>query len=334
MFIEREITAAVDLCLPDGTLNPAAIGWSRRPLHRTRLPRGPGAWGRNKRWEYWCITTPTHVVALTVSSLDYAALHQVWALDRARGLAIDETAIVPLARGVVLPESFEAGPVRARTGRLSIALDAGDDGVGLRARTARVEVDVRALRPAGHECLAVVVPWDRRRFQYTVKDLALPVGGRVTIDGVDVALPAGEAWAVLDHGRGRWPYAVTWNWGAGSGLVAGRVIGLQVGGQWTDRTGSTENALFVDGRAHKIGEDLAWEYERGNWLAPWRVRGERVELRFSPFYERSSRTNLGLLFNETHQCFGHWSGWVADDAGRRVSVDGVVGWAEEVRNRW
>lgn len=57
---EHEITEPVDLCLPDGSLNPAAVGWSRKPLHRANL-RG---WGRTKRWEYWCVTTPTHLVAL------------------------------------------------------------------------------------------------------------------------------------------------------------------------------------------------------------------------------------------------------------------------------
>jgi hypothetical protein len=29
-----------------------------------------------------------------------------------------------------------------------------------------------------------------------------------------------------------------------------------------------------------------------------------------------------------------FTGWVADDAGVRVPVDGLVGWAEEARNRW
>lgn len=333
-FSEREITAAVDLCLPGGALNPAAVGWSRRPLHRTRLPRGLGAWGRNKRWEYWGITTPTHVIALTVSSLEYAAVHQVWVLDRAGGREIDEVAVVPLAGGVVLPESFGDGPARARTRRLSITADANERGARLTARTARVEVDVRVERPPGHECLALVVPWSARRYQYTVKDLALPASGRVVIDGVEVAVPAESSWAVLDHGRGRWPYAVTWNWGAGSGRVEGHVVGLQVGGKWTDGTGSTENALFVDGRAHKISEDLEWQYDRADWRAPWRVRGERLDVTLTPFHERVSRTNLGVLRSEIHQCFGRWTGWVADDAGDRVRVDGLVGWAEEARNRW
>ena len=39
---EPEITEPVDLCLPDGRLNPAAVGWTRRPLHRANL-RGLGA---------------------------------------------------------------------------------------------------------------------------------------------------------------------------------------------------------------------------------------------------------------------------------------------------
>ena len=58
-----------------------------------------------------------------------------------------------------------------------------------------------------------------------------------------------------------------WNWGAGSGVVDGRVIGVQVGGRWTDGTGSTENALVVDGRVHKISEELALGVRPGRLAA-------------------------------------------------------------------
>lgn len=35
---ERDLQDPVDLCTPDGTgLNPEALGWSRRPLHRANL---------------------------------------------------------------------------------------------------------------------------------------------------------------------------------------------------------------------------------------------------------------------------------------------------------
>ena len=182
--------------------------------------------------------------------------------------------------------------------------------------------------------MGVVVPWSARRFQYTVKDVARPARGRLWVDGVEHTVADGDSWAVLDHGRGRWPYAVHWNWGAGSGLVDGRVIGVQVGGRWTDGTGSTENALVVDGRVHKISEELSWSYDTRDWLAPWRVRGDLADLTFTPFWNHSSATNLGVLAQRANQCFGHWSGWMRDDAGEPVSVDGVLGWAEDVHNRW
>ncbi len=336
---EREITAPVALCLPNGRLNPQAVGWTRHPLHRTDL-RG---WGRTKRWEYWGLMTPSHVVGVTVSSLDYAAVHQVWLLDRRTGTVIDDGAVVPLGRGTVLPASLGGGAARARARGLAIDIEdavatagAGDPGTRIRVGTARVAIDVVAAAPPGHEALGVVVPWSDRRFQYTVKDLARPLTGTITVDGERHEV-TGEAWGVLDHGRGRWPYSMTWNWGAGSGRVDGRVVGVQVGGRWTDGTASTENALLLDGRLHKNGDALVWDYDRTDWLAPWRVHDRdrvRVDLTFTPFHERVARTNLLVLEGETHQCFGTWTGWMTTDAGERVSVDGVAGWAEEARNRW
>lgn len=331
---EREIRRPVDLCLPSGRLNPAAVGWSRRPLHRTAL-RG---WGRGKRWEYWGVTTPTHVIALTVASLDYAAQHQVWVLDRRTGTEVDHVAVVPLARGAVLTTSAGPGRNSASARGLDIELTTGDDGTTrLRARTDRVRVDLVTAVPTGHESLGVVVPWGARRFQYTLKDVARPVEGTLLVDGVRHDVPADASWAVLDHGRGRWPYSMRWNWGAGSGVVDGRVVGVQVGGAWTDGTGSTENALVLDGRLHKNSDELVWEYDPSDWSAPWRVHDRehaRVDLTLTPFHERVSRMNLGIVAGTTHQCFGTWSGWMSTDAGERVRVDGATGWAEEARNRW
>ncbi len=322
---EREITEPVDLCLPNGRLNPDAVGWTRRPLHRANL-RG---WGRTKRWEYWGITTPRHVVGLVVSSLDYAGVLGVYLLDRATGQETVHDDVVPLARGVVLPERSGVGRVRASGARTAFVLDSDERGTTLRVTAPDLTLDLRAEVVAGQESLGVVVPWSERLFQYTVKDLARPLTGRITVAGETHEVPAGS-WAVLDHGRGRWPYSMTWNWAAGSG--AGR--GIQLGGQWTAGTGSTENALLHDGRLHKIGEELTWEYDRDDWLRPWRIHGERVDATFHPFHERVARTSLVVLAGETHQCFGQFTGWAVTEDGARVDLAGLEGWAEEARNRW
>lgn len=327
MTHEREITGPVDLCDASGRLNPDAVGWTRRPLHRANL-RG---WGRAKRWEYWGVVTDSHVVALTVSSLDYAGVQQIYVLDRATGEETVRETTVPLARGVRLPDRSGEGSAGAVAGGLRVELSEEVGGTRLSASADGVSVELLAARPEGHESLGVVVPWSSRRFQYTVKDVARPVSGALTLAGVRHEL---AGYAVLDHGRGKWPYALTWNWAAGSGVVDGSVRGLQLGGTWTVGTGSTENALLVDGRLHKIGEELTWEYDRGDWVRPWRIHGERLDVTLHPFHERAARTNLLVVASESHQCFGEWEGWGLADDGERVRFDGLLGWAEEARNRW
>ncbi|WP_350348221.1 DUF2804 domain-containing protein [Agromyces sp. G08B096] len=332
---ERELTAPVSLTGADGRLNRDAVGWTRHPLHDTGgIGHGRTAWGRNKRWEYWAITSPELIVAVTVATLDYATLSQVWALDRRTGAEIDRSAVTPLSRGVELPGTLGKGLATARVPGIEVDLDEIEGGTRIRARTDRVDLDVVAERPAGHEALGVVVPWSDRRFQYTVKDVARPARGTVAVDGHRVELPAGESWAVLDHGRGRWPYSMRWHWGAASGIEHGVRIGLQLGGLWTAGTGSTENALSVDGRLSKIGDELDWRFDPGDHLAPWTITGERVDLVFTPFHDRHARTALGVIHSETHQCFGTYCGTVIDDDGKSQSVDALLGWAEVVRNRW
>ncbi|OKJ29573.1 DUF2804 domain-containing protein [Streptomyces sp. CB01580] len=347
---EHEITEPVDLCLSDGRLNPSARGWSRRPLHRSNL-RG---WGRTKRWEYWCVTTPTHLVALTVSDLDFLALNTVYVLEYGPGgREFERTAITPGGRGVRLPETIAGapgspavvvGPPRPTGGKVRIEIGEEDGGTRLRARCLTpsspkrtVEVDLFAALPVGHETLSVVVPWDERRFQYTSKHTARPASGTVRIGDEDLEFGA-DAWAVLDHGRGRWPRSVDWNWGAASGRTDGHTVGLQFGGRWTRGTGATENALCVDGRLSKLGEELEWHWSSDDFLAPWTITspGNRpaVDLTFVPFHNRSTRTDVGLIANRTDQCFGHYSGRVRDDEGREIVVDRLLGWAEDVHMRW
>lgn len=334
-MLEREIIEPTSLTLRDGRLNPRAVGWSRTPLISTDgIGHGRLGLGRNKRWEYWAVTTPSHVVALVVSNLDYAAVHSLWLLDRATGETVSHEAIGLLGRGATLPGTLGGGPARTRTRTLSIDVDETGTGTRLRAETARVRLDVVAHRPVGHEALHIVVPWTERLFQYTVKDVARPATGTIWVDGLPVELPQDESWATLDHGRGRWPYSMRWNWGAGSGRSGGRVVGIQVGGKWTDGTGSVENAVIVDGRLTKISEELVWDYSPADWMAPWRVTGSTVDLTFTPFHLKASVTDVKIFASRTHQCFGHWSGRVQDETGTWLEIDGLVGWAEDVHNRW
>ncbi len=330
---EREITTPVSLCTPEGTLNPEAVGWSRTPLHDCSTT----GWGRTKRWEYWLVTTPTHLVAITVADIDYLGLTSVYLLEY-EGREVSRTALRPFAHGVRLPHSLGAGPAAA-LGPIRARIHDTADGTRLRFSCATdhgpLHADLTVALPQGHETMSVVIPWSQRRFQYTSKHTARPAHGTVRL-GREL-LDFTDAWGVLDHGRGRWPYDILWNWGAASGHTDAHTVGLQFGGKWTQGTGLTENALCVDGRLTKIGEELEWTYDLAHPLAPWRLRtpsSDLVDLVFTPFHERADRTDVGVIINDTTQCFGHYNGTVRTDDGSTITVENLLGFAEHVHMRW
>jgi len=339
---EPEITGPVDLCRPGGVLlDPRARGWSRRPLHRANLR---GRWGRTKRWDYWAVLTDRWVVALVYADVDYLGLVEVSWIDLATGRRGGRQAAVPLGRGVDLPEIPGTEPLRFRGRHLGVDVDDGPDGTRLRAtwtepdhRIGRLDVTVAA--PPGHESLNVVIPWSDRLFQFTSKHQARPATGVLDADGQRIGIggDAGDAWGVLDVGRGRWPYRTRWNWAGGAGRAgSGAVVGLQMGGRWTVGTGYTENGVIVAGELVKIGEELDWGYDWDRPMAPWRVRGPQsgLDLTLTPRYDRHVRTNALVLSTEVHQVFGRWTGTVPSPGGGRLEVDGILGFAEESRSRW
>lgn len=329
---EPEIAAPTTLVGPSGRLNRAAIGWAPQPIIDTS-GLGPGR-GRNKRWEYWNVVTPTHILAATVSSIDYACVPEVWILDRVSGREWSRSDTVIPPRNTELAARLEHGPSRTRARELEIEITEEPGGTRIRAEIPDASFDVFAALDPGHERLALVVPWSDTRFQYTVKDVARPATGTLRLDGRELTLPVGASWAVLDHGRGRWPYNIAWNWGAGSGRSGDRVIGVQVGAQWTAGTGVSENAFFVDGRMHKIHGETEWHYDLADWRAPWRVAGGGLDAVFTPFHVKRSRMNLLVLAGSTDQCFGEWAGTFTSEAGSEIRFSGITGWAEAVHNRW
>ena len=198
-----EITSSVELAT-NGKLNPEAVGWTRKPLHTSTEIQAPG---RSKRWEYWGVWSDEFFIGLTLADLSYAHLMDIYVLDRRTNTETVSTKIGvgPMRQRLsdtLPPMTVTAGPLR---------FDDSGAGTHLQATTKKLEVDV--LVGLGGDALGVVVPWNEKQFQYTLKDLNRPAAGRISINGETIELS--NAFAVLDRGRGVWPYKMTWNWVTG-----------------------------------------------------------------------------------------------------------------------
>jgi hypothetical protein len=320
---EAELTAPVDLCIPDGSLlNPSARGWSRRPLHRANLD---GCFGRNKRWDYWAVLAGDVVASVVYANIDYLGLADVWWANLATGESGGH-GIVSDASAFVLPEHPGTAPLYIEQKGLTLDISDDDNGSHIVAAWPDGSFDARVALPPGHESLNVVIPWSDELFNFTSKHQARPAQG--TLNGVAFT----DAWGVLDVGRGRWPAQVTWNWGGGAGRVDGHTVGIQIGAKWTAGTGFTENGVIVDGRLSKIGTELEWDYDWGAPMKPWRVvdPNGQLDIVLTPRFDKFTDGPAG----GTHQVFGTWSGRITTDDGLEFAFDALQGFAEEARQDW
>lgn len=335
---EPELTLPVDLCGARGNLNPAAVGWSRHPLHTCNLS---GHAPRKKRWNYWCLNTDKLLFSATIADVDHYVLAFVYLFDFEARRLIERTAILPSGALALPPHVrgdlvFEQGGRRVafteepRGTRIAVSWPDFDD--------APLTAELLVQRAPSHETMNVVIPWSRERFQFTSKQNCLPVTGSIDAGTRTIKLARKDrAFACLDFGRGVWKYRTAWNWGSASTLLPdGRSLGIQLGAKWTDGTGMTENAIFLDGRISKLSEDIPFAYDERDFMKPWRIKAKsgRVDLRFTPFHERVAKAKTGILSSEVHQMFGHYDGAVVPDGGERIAVDHVFGWIEEHKARW
>ncbi len=337
MHDEPELTASVRLCLAGGHLNHQAVGWSRHPLHRCNLP---ASLARKKKWNYWAVTSDELLFSATIADVDIFQLGGAYIFDRRTHRHIEKTVVQP-ANTIAIPETV-SGDMVIEHPEMRVVLT--DEGSGTRIRVEssdfggpRLEADIVIERPEGHESLNVVIPWSDVQFQFTSKQNTLPASGFVQLNGerLDFASPA---FGCLDYGRGVWPEHTIWNWGSASGVQGGRTVGLNLGGQWTDGTGMTENGICVDGRLTKISEDLVFEYDRADMMKAWYVRTAatgRIDLLFEPEFERVSESGRrDGFFTSAHQMFGCYSGQITPDGGDRIELRDLFGWIEEHEARW
>ena len=340
MTHEREITERVDLCTPDGdTLNPAARGWSRFPLHRANLD---GHFGQNKRWDYWAVLAGDLVVSCVYSDIDHVGLADVFWVDLASGESGGRSIITDPGLSS-LPDRPGPVPLWVDHDGLRLALVDNETGTHLAGEWTEADgrtgtFDITVALPSDHESLNVVIPWNESVFNFTSKHQARPatgtlrVGDRTWTIGGD----AGDGWGVLDVGRGRWPHEIAWNWGGGAGRSGEHVIGLQIGGKWTAGTGFTENGLIVDGRLTKLGQELVWDYDWDAPMQPWRVDdpGGQLHAVLTPRYDKVTDVGDDQLGSQVHQVFGMWSGSLTTDDGMHLEFSDLQGFAEEARQRW
>ncbi|HSP21752.1 MAG TPA: DUF2804 domain-containing protein [Planococcus sp. (in: firmicutes)] len=336
--MEREITEHVMLCDAKGHLNPNAIGFARQPLVVSNLR---GNFMRKKKWNYWCVFGEDVMFSATICHLDYSTVCFVYFLNYETQRFYEKTIIMPFTRQIKLPNQV-LDTSHFRHEEMNIKFEYQDNETRIFVEVEEfdgepLEASLLICHPENHDSLNVVIPLNRQTFQFTGKHLSLPASGSVKLGNRIYEIEPGDSFAVLDYGRGIWPRESAWNWGMASQRSDGKTIGLNFGGKWTDGTGMTENAFFVDGKMTKLHEDVLFHYNNENYKEPWFIQtkfSDDVKLTFTPFFERESKTDLKLVKSEVHQLIGYYNGYVRYPDGRKLKITQILGSVEEHFAKW
>jgi hypothetical protein len=183
--------------------------------------------------------------------------------------------------------------------------------------------------------LATPFPEDPREFFYEQKIVNMAASGEAEAGDRKISFPAGEAWAVMDWGRGAWPRKLMWRWGAAAGKAGDVSFGFNIGNGFGDMNAASENLVVYDNAGHKL-DRVIWDYDTKEYMKPWHFRGNdgRFEMTLEPIYDQHVGANFLVKSAHLHKLYGYYSGSVVLNDGRRVEVDKIMGFAEEVFLKW
>jgi hypothetical protein len=297
---------------------------------------------RLKEWDYYGTTTRDYFFSVTVSHVGYIGLVFAYFLDFRDNSQTDSTIVLPLGVGCRLPHRSDRGDVHFQRGRVRIDFLREPARRIIKVewprfhRSMPLRAELEIDQPTEMDSIVMATPIGERCFYYNHKVNCMPTSGWIVLGDRRLELQPDMALTSLDWGRGVWPYRTFWNWASASGFLPdGRTIGLNLGAGFGDLSAATENCFYVDGRMTKLG-GLDFVYDPRDFFAPWRfvANDGKLNLRFTPFLERTNNLNLGILRTEAHQMFGRYDGEVVTDAAETIAINKQIGWAEEHHAKW
>jgi len=321
----------------------AQTGYSKQAVatfNRSQIKAAP--W-RIKEWDFYQISNERYCLQMTIGHVSYAGTVSATLFEFATGRRYSATRMLTLPFNKLrMPASAETGDLAFKKAGFEMEFHIETGARRLRctiqgdAKTPAMDIDIHLTQP-DLSSIVIATPFDedRRMFYYNHKINCMPASGTAVIGDQTFVFEPDSAFGLLDWGRGVWPFRHSWNWGNGSGLINGKRFGFNIGYGFGNTSAATENMLFYDGVAHKIGE-VYFDLTTGGFMAPKRFSSSdgRFEMLFTPVYDNYTATKMLFVDNSCHQVFGTFSGTAVLDDGTALDVKNLFAFAEYAVNRW
>ena len=340
-MVQHEITEMTDLLTSEGCV--ASPGFARmmrvnynREMIKTHI-------FSLKEWDFYQILHGDWVLQLTIGHVSYMSSVSavLYNLRDNRCLSFNKMKLFPL-RSLPMPRNPEVPNELKMEGkdffahfsvdgeRRHLIMKADDEGAG------SFDIDITLPNNPNNEKMVIVTPFrhNPRQFYLNYKENYWRAEGYAKAGGVTVEYDDSTV-ALIDWGRGVWPFTQEWFWGNGTGWADGKHFGFNIGWGFGDLSRATENFFFFEDKAYKLGV-LEFERDAGDYMKPWHFRSEDGDFDFTmnPIFDHYTETKLLFVNNHCHQVFGEWSGVATLPDGRKLEIDKLTAFCEHAENRW
>lgn len=294
--------------------------------------------GKLKEWEFYQISNEKWLLQLTYGHITYAGNASVTLVefDGGKRYSCGIMKFLPCGSFNLDFTSGQNHKVKYLSPKLKLCFEKNQSGRKLSAtaddKGATAEINLSMSEKGDAMCY--VMPFKRKLFYYNFKRFFTDLQGSISVNGKQYEIDE-KTHCLIDSGRGCWPYRHSWLWGMAQGEIKGKLFAFDIGYGSSDKGQTTENMLFENGVAHKLGKITA-TYDEKDFLKPWSFSSDdgRFEMEFTPFFDNFTETNFLVVHNRCHQVFGYYTGKAVLDDGREIIVDKLNGFCEVAKNRW
>lgn len=342
--MQHEIIKESNLLDDDGML--VQEGYAKHLILNYNRKKIKHGWWRIKEWDYYGVFTDKYGISVTYADLGLYGLINIGWLDfkNKKCYSVEDWKL--LTRGNLnLPRTSQVGNIVYRSKKIQLDIIKGMEERIIKLFCPRfdngrdLKCNIVLEQKKDMDTMVVASSWkeDRTAFYYNQKINCMPATGVAKFGDVEYRFDNDlNVYAVLDWGRGVWPYKNIWYWGSASGKTEdGHVVGWNLGYGFSDRSSATENMIFYDGVAHKL-EDVKFIIPTDDVTKPWKFTSNngRFEMDFEPVLNRPGDINLLILRSVQTQVFGYFTGDIILDDGKKIHINRLFGFAERVYNRW
>ncbi|NLJ89637.1 MAG: DUF2804 domain-containing protein [Clostridiales bacterium] len=292
---------------------------------------------RLKEWDFYQISNEEFTVKITYGHISLAGVmsfeifdykNNCYALNSLIPFPLRRLGFAPSANSNIVytrdTKNYKAR-IEVEDGRRHFVFDVKNKTLG------DCHVDISLTHPVDDEGILVVTPfWHPKKFYHNYKQSCMKAEGTVFIDGKTFTI-GDESLGLIDWARGNLPLKHKWWWGNGSKILGDDRFGFNIGG-FGDTKYATENALFFNGKTHKL-DDIYYN-KVGKERIDFTSSDGRFEMKFKPIFDKVTDIELLYVDNICHQLFGYWNGYVVLDDGRKLDIKDMFAFVEFAKNQW